>query len=519
LKRAGLDAIIIEDKASNPVYLWISDENVEIRDADHLWGKDTGETYDEIKKEVKDRFARFAGIGIGGENLVRYGNIIVDLKDAAGRTGLGAVMGSKKLKAILVRGKKTVNVEDRKMLIAMNRKAATDFPGYTRNLHEFGTGSSTVKYAAIGNLPTRNFRDGNFEGPEKISAQRIKDSIRIGMDSCFGCYVRCKKMVKIGKPWNVDPKYGGPEYETLAALGSNCGIDDLNALSKASQMCNRHSIDTISTGATIAFAMECYENNLLTLDEIDGLELTFGNTEAMLIMVEKIAKREGFGDLLAEGSKRAAEKIGKESEKFAIHVKGQELPMHEPRYKRGLGLGYAVSPTGADHHTNVHDNSYTLKESLADIAGLGIHEPLPTDDLSSRKVRLFRYVATWKTLNHSLVTCTFLPWTPLQIVKIVKAVTGWDTSVWELMKVSERSINMARIFNIREGFTVEDDRLPERMFQPHTSGALSAIEGNKEEFYQAIHTYYDMMGWNPETGIPTIGKLEELDIGWTSDHI
>ena len=518
-KRAGYDGIIIEGKASKPVYLWITDGKAEIKDASHLWGKDTGDTLDTIRDELGDRFIRFAGIGIGSENLVRYGNIIVDLKDAAGRTGLGAVMGSKKLKAIAVRGHNPVDVADKSVLVEMNRKMATEFLGGTKALSMFGTGSIIDKYAQSGNLPTRNFRDGNFENADAISARTIKETISVGMDACWACFVRCKKMVKIGEPWNVDPKYGGPEYETLAALGSNCGINDLNAISKAHQMCNRYSIDTISTGATIAFAMECFENGIITEADTDGIQLNFGNSDAMLAMVEKIAKREGFGDLLAEGSKKAAERIGKNSEKFAIHVKGQEQPMHEPRLKRGLGLGYAVSPTGADHIHNIHDTSYSLKESLINLEGLGIHEPLPAHDLSVKKVRLFTYVAMWRTLCHSLVTCIFIPWTPLQTVKLVKAVTGWDTSVWELMKVSERSINLARIFNIREGFTAEDDKLPDRMFQPQTSGALSKIDIDKEEFYNAVHTYYGMMGWDYNTGIPNRWKLEELGIGWAADFL
>ncbi len=516
LKRAGFDAIIFEGRASSPVYLWITDGKAEIRDADHLWGKDTGEALKTIREESGERFARFAGIGIGGENLVRYACIINDLKDAAGRTGLGAVMGSKRLKAIAVRGHGSVDIVDKNVLLALNRKIVTEFPGFTKNVHDFGTGATMTKYAQNGNLPTRNFRDGNFENPEGISAQTIKKTISVGMDSCWACGVRCKKVVKLEEPWSVDPEYGGPEYETLAALGSCCGIDDLKTICKANELCNRYSIDTISIGVTIAFAMECFENGLLTEKDTDGLKLTFGNSDAMLKMVEKIARREGLGNILAEGTKRAAQKIGKRAEMFAMHVKGQELPMHEPRLKWGLGLGYAVSPTGADHSHNIHDTDYTLEEQMRPLNVLGLSEPLPPDTLGPKKVRLFTYLSIWRSLYNCLVTCRFVEFTPVETVNIVNATTGWDTSVWELMKVSERAINLARLFNIREGLTADDDRLPERFFQPQTSGPLSKTALDKDEFDKAKRLYYGMMGWDPDTGIPTRAKLEELDIAWAT---
>ena len=516
LKRAGFDAIIFEGKASNPVYLWVTDGKAEIRDADHLWGKDTGEALKTIREESGERFVRFAGIGIGGENLVHYACIINDLKDAAGRTGLGAVMGSKRLKAIAVRGHEPVDVVDKNVLLALNRKIVTEFPGFTKNVHDFGTGATMTKYAQNGNLPTRNFRDGNFENPEGISAQTIKKTISVGMDSCWACGVRCKKVVKLEEPWSVDPEYGGPEYETLAALGPCCGIDDLKTICKANELCNRYSIDTISIGVTIAFAMECFENGLLTEKDTDGLKLTFGNSDAMLKMVERIARREGLGNILAEGTKRAAQRIGKRAEMFAMHVKGQELPMHEPRLKWGLGLGYAVSPTGADHSHNIHDTDYTLEEQMRPLNVLGLSEPLPPDTLGSKKVRLFTYLSIWRSLYNCLVTCRFVEFTPVETVNIVNATTGWDTSVWELMKVSERAINLARLFNIREGLTADDDRLPERFFQPQTSGPLSKTALDKDEFDKAKRLYYGMMGWDPDTGSPTRAKLEELDIAWAT---
>jgi len=517
LKHAGFDSIIIEGKANGPVYLWIHDGEAEIRDASHIWGKDTGDAQRIIREELNDKLVRVALIGPGGERLVRYACIMVDLKDAAGRTGMGAVMGSKNLKAIAVRGHGKLEVSDRKSLTDLSRWLSRRLKGFWA--HEYGTGAGMDAQVASGNLPIRNFRDGDFPNAIALSAETIRETIRIGMEGCYACPVRCKKIVKIDAPFKVDPVYGGPEYETLAALGSNCGVDDLKMVCKANELCNRYSLDTISTGASIAFAMECYENGLLTPEDTDGLRLEFGNAEAMLKMVEMIGKREGLGDLLAEGVKRASEKIGKESGKFALHVKGQEIPMHEPRFKRALGIGYAVSPTGADHMHNLHDTILAVRgPELDSLAALGILEPVPLEDLGPKKVRALIYYVDWRVVDNCLLICDFLPWNYIQKTKIVQAVTGWNTTAWELMKVGERVTTMARAFNIREGLRKEDDALPERFFHPKTSGALSETAISPEELRNAIETYYGMMGWD-ENGVPTREKLEELDIGWVANML
>jgi len=337
------------------------------------------------------------------------------------------------------------------------------------------------------------------------------------MDACYACPVRCKKVVKIEEPWLVDPSYGGPEYETLAALGSDCGVDDLKAVCKANELCNRYSLDTISAGAAIAFAMECYENGILTDKDTGDVKLNFGNAEAVVRMVEMIGKRQGLGNILAEGVQRAAEKIGKGAERFAIHVKGQEVPMHEPRLKRALGLGYAVSPTGADHSHNLHDMGIADKgTSLDRLAALGFLEPVPLEDLGPRKVKALIYTVDWRVVENCLLLCLFLPWDYIQKTEIVRAVTGWNTTAWELMKLGERVTTMARAFNVREGFTKDDDWLPKRFFSPQTSGALSETSADPVRLREARSIYYEMMGWD-EDGIPKKITLEELDIGWVND--
>ena len=519
LKQAGFDAIIVEGKASNPVYLWIHNGDVEIRNAEHLWGKETGETQKLIREELGDSLIRVASIGPGGERLVRFSCVIVDLRDAAGRTGMGAVMGSKNLKAVAVRGRDRVKVHNPDKLRELSKWLIQNMNRLAYNFHNYGTGANLDAYVASGNLPIRNFRDGVFPHPERLDAKTVKETISIGMEGCYACSVRCKKVVKVGEPWNVNPIYGGPEYEALAAFGSNCGIDDLEAVAKANEICNRCSLDVISTGVTIAFAMECYENGILTSKDTDGLDLRFGNSNAMVEMVKKIAYRKGIGNILAEGVKRASEIIGKGSGKYAMHVKGQEIPMHEPRLKRSLGLGYAVSPTGADHMHNMHDTGLVSSGRMLDnLSSLGVLEPIPLEDLGPRKVRAFIYYVDWRVLDNSLLICDFLPWDFDQKTEIVRAVTGWKTSTWDLMKTAERIITMARIFNLREGFTKNNDWLPERFFTPKRGGALSNTSLNAETLRNAIELYYEMMGWD-KNGIPLKARLEELDIGWAYTYL
>jgi len=512
LKHAGFDAVIIEGKASSPVYLWIHNGEAEIRDASHIWGLETGDAQRVIREELNDNLVRVALIGPGGENLVRYACIMVDLKDAAGRTGMGAVMGSKNLKAVAVRGSGRIEVSDKRILTELSKHLIQKVKDM--RLCEYGTGSLFEEYAASGNLPIRNFRDGEFQNAAALSAKNVKATVRVGMEGCYACPIRCKKIVKIDEPFTVDPAYGGPEYEALASLGSNCGVDDLKAVCKANEICNRFSIDVISAGVSIAFAMECYENGLISDKETGGLKLKFGNAEALVRMVEMIGRREGLGDLLAEGVKRASEKIGKDSERFAMHVKGQEIPMHEPRFKKALGVGYAVSPTGADHMHNFHDTFLTPNsQELSVLAELGILEPIPLEKLCPGKIRALIYAVDWRVLDNCLLLCSFVPWDYVQKTSIVRAVTGWNTTAWELMKTGERITTMARVFNIREGFGRKDDWLPERFFNPRISGVLSDTAIDPEEFREAIDTYYKMMGWD-ENGVPTREKLEELDIGW-----
>lgn len=511
LKRAGYDAIIIEGKAEKPVYLWVHDGEVSIRDACHLWGGNTKETQQGIRDELGDNRIRVALIGPAGENLVRYACIMHGLHDTAGRGGLGAIMGSKNLKAIGVRGSQAPTIAEPERLKELRQwlQANMQLVSY---YHDPGTGGLMESYEAMGNLPVCNFRDSVFPGVKKIDAHAIKDTIRIGMRSCFGCPVRCKKVVEFHEPYPVDPVYGGPEYETLAALGSDCGIDNLKAVAKASELCNAYSLDTISTGGVIAFAMECFENGLLTIKDTDGIELGFGNDQAMLKTIELIARRQGIGELLAEGTARAAGKIGKGAAELAMQVKGLEMAMHEPRIKPGQGLGYMVNPHGADHCCNIFDTVFVTDGQLKNWKPLGILEPLPLDDIGPRKVALLKLVQCKEIIFDSLVLCRFLPYSLEQVAGISKAVTGWDTGVLEQLRAAERTLTTARLFNIREGFTAADDVLPRRFFKPTSTGALANKSLDPIKMEEAKSYYYTLMGWDARTGTPAKEKMEELDI-------
>ena len=525
-KRAGFDAAIIEGVSPKPVYLWVKDGKAELRDASHLWGKTTKETEAALREELGDSRVNAAMIGPGGENMVTVACVMDGLKDAAGRTGLGAVMGSKKLKAIASRGTMNLQGADADTIRNMARRAAKEIQEGTRaaGLHKWGTAGGPLEDGVLsGNMPINNFRDGEF--PEIAGLEYICDKIGIGMEGCWGCAVRCKKVVQAEtENYSVDPAYGGAEYETIGSLGTACGVSDVVAMSRANQLCNAYSLDTIGAGMIIAFAMECFENGLLTLEDTDGIDLRFGNGDALIAMVEKLAKREGLGDLLAQGFDAAVSKLGKEAEMFAIQVKGQPLPMHEPRFKRGLAIGYAVSPTGADHVHALHDSGLASADENGfqpngGLRGMGVLEPLPLESLGADKVRATMYNTISMVMTNCVSICIFPGWNIRELTEMVRAATGWDVTEYELYKVGERALTLARAFNMREGFTIDDDRLPERSYGPVNGGALADGGIDREELREAVQTYYGMMGWDRETGVPTLEKLEELDVAWAAAYL
>lgn len=522
LKKAGFDAIIIEGRAPQPVYLFVHDGAVELRDARHLWGRDTGEVQDKIREELGDPLVRVAQIGPAGENLVRFACVLNELHYANGRGGMGAVMGAKNLRAVAVRGRQDIPVARPDVISTIARKFNTEYlrRPMSRDLHDMGTSAVVSGLNAGGILPTRNFTKGEFAGAASISGEAMHDSIVQGREGCYACSVRCKRVVGIDRSdLHVDGRFGGPEYETLASFGSLCEVDDLAVIAKANELCNRYGLDTISTGSAIAFAMDCVAAGILAKQNCDGLDISFGNSAVILPLVEKIARREGIGDLLAEGTARAAKKLGRDAVRLANTVKNQELGMHDGRGKVGVALGYAVSEIGADHMVAVHDPLYANPGPLLDsIASLGIIEPLPPRALTPAKVRAFLYLQQWWNFANMAVMCLFGP-VPrgdlpvADVVQLLQAATGWDTSLWEIMKASERTLNMTRMFNVREGFTAEDDTLPEKLFAPLANGRLAGTGIDRDEFAAAVKLYYAMRGWD-DNGVPSAAKLHELDLSW-----
>jgi aldehyde:ferredoxin oxidoreductase len=516
LKRAGFDAVILEGISTTPVYLWIRDGHAELRDASHLWGKEVAETHFALREETGDPKVRTAVIGPAGERLVRMACICNDITHVAGRMGLGAVMGSKNLKGIAVRGHTTPPMADPQIVRDLGRWMAENFREKA-GVWKYGTGYLMEGYNLAGNLPTRNFRDGIFDGVSEITAQRVCDLYRVEMYGCYACPIRCKKRVRIEGPISVDQVYGGPEYETLAAFGSNCGISDPVAVCKAHELCNRHGIDTISAGATIAFAMECFEKGLLQTKDTERLKLRFGNPEAMLQVLEKMARKEGIGALLSEGSRIAAAGIPGGAEDLAMQVKGLELPMHDPRLKQGMGLHYSVNPSGPDHASGVHDTVMEKGPQFAEWAAMDANESIPSTELSPRKARLLYQYGLWTHLPNTLGLCLLVPYTKKQVVEAMEAITGWPMSYWRLMKAAERGITLAKIFNLREGFTARDDVLPARMAASQSGGNLEGVVVESERLEAAQKLYYQMLGWNEE-GIPTMARLVELGMEWAAVH-
>jgi aldehyde:ferredoxin oxidoreductase len=518
LKRAGYDALVVKGCAASPVWLDITPEGATLQPADDLWGLDTLATQEAIQTTTGDKRTRLAMIGPAGENLVAYACVINDLRHAAGRTGVGAVMGSKKLKAVAVRGGVNVEPADPDAFKELARWMREHWREKAEGLYDTGTDGGLIDLNDVGALPTRNFQDGAFEGAQKITGSTMRDTILTGREGCYACPIRCKRVVEVhDDEYDVDPIYGGPEYETVGSIGSNCGIDDLRAIAKGHEICNALGLDTISAGMMISFAMECYENGLLTDEDTGGLELRFGNGPAMVRCLELIARREGIGALLADGPRQAVAAIGEDAQAYSVDVKGQPFPMHECRTRHGQALGYAVSPTGADHCHNYWDEGQEKDPLGTKLLQLGIYQQAKRTELNPAKVWAYTATANWEWTNNMLGHCMFVPWTRDQMVALVRAITGWETNLHELLMAGERCVTMARAFNLREGLTRADDMLPPRMWEPFKTERLNERPIDPEELDEAISLFYGMMGWDTERGVPQPAALHRLDIGWVAE--
>jgi len=501
LKYAGYDAIIIKGKAKSPKYLLIQDEKVSIEDASHLWGKDTWETDKILKSEYESSNLQILSIGQAGENKVLYAAIMNNLSRAAARTGVGAVMGSKNLKAIAVSGSGFVEVHNPEEFIEFTNKTLEkiyDDPAYP-SLSDYGT-SFLVDLAYLGGgLATNNNQFGVFDGYDGISAETFYEKYKVKSDSCFACPIHCGK-------------YSRVEEGKYACLGSKCGIGDLATIIYANDLCNRYGLDTISLGDTVAFAMEAYEKGVLTKKDTEGIDLTWGNQDALIELIHKIAKREGFGDILADGTKIASEKINKGSEEYALHVKGMEPPAYDVRTAKAFGLGWATANRGADHLSalpNFELLGYPKEKGIEWFGSEKAVDPYAWESKARMTVWHENFGAVVDSAEMCKYTCfSAYAVKPDDMSKFLSYATGMNLTEEKVMEIGERIYNLERLFNEREGKAKNSDYLPKRFTEePLSSGPA---KGQVVELNKMLKEYYEIRAW--VNGAPKKEKLKELGI-------
>lgn len=510
LKRAGFDGIVVSGKSAKPVYLWVSDGKAEIRDAPHLWGKDTYELDPLIRKATKDE-AVVASIGPAGEKGVRYASIMNDGQDgrAAGRGGTGAVMGSKNLKAIAVHGSREMEIADPEGLRASLKEISPMVAKNAEGMRKNGTAGGVATFEALGSLPLQNWKyQGRWEqGAAKIAGPTMTEKILTGIYHCEKCVIGCGRRVKIDKGPYAGVEGAGPEYETIALLGSLCLVDDLEAIAKANELCNRYGMDTISCGAAIAFAMEAYEKGLITTKDTGGIELLWGRGDVVVNLVEKIGKREGLGQLLGEGVRIAAEKIGRNAVEYSLHVKGMEIPGHDPRCYNAGAVSYATSNRGACHLAGF---SHTFERVLS-LPEIGVEKPLNRLEVQG-KGELAASTQNVMGLFDSLKLCKFILFGGVKLTPITSwytMVTGVPMDVAEFLKTGERIFNLKRLYNVRCGISRKDDVLPARFLTLQREG--EGLTPNLPPLGEILSQYYRVRGWSEE-GIPLPEKVKELGL-------
>jgi aldehyde:ferredoxin oxidoreductase len=503
LRMAGYDIIVITGKSPKPVYIWIDNASVQIRSASHLWGKTTWEVEQMIRDELGDQDISVSGIGQAGENLCRFASIMNDHYRAIGRTGLGAVMGSKMLKGVAIRGTNDVTVASPDELMEL-----------CKSLHERAKGPATTKYRTLGTaanvlvlnaqaaLPTRNYQSATFESAEKVSGERFKEEFITKTQGCSACACRCEH-IAIAKEDVFKGSVARIEYEPLMAFGPHCGVDDPNAIIQSIELCNIHGLDAISAGIVVGFAMECYEKGIITKKQTGGLELNFGNSHAMVELVKKIVFREDIGDILAEGTKIAADRLAKDSYKFANEIKGVEMTGYDVRGLKTAALGYAVSRRGADHQRH---GSY----------GHDLTNKVDRFKAEPGRGKIVKDDEDLYCILDSFIICKFTrsiwegPYE--ELARVYSLVTGIPMTAEEMRIAGERMVNLARLLNIREGLTRKDDILPYRtMNDPIPEGVAKGSYVNQEELDLMLDAYYTARGWS-KLGVPSAKKLDELGL-------
>jgi aldehyde:ferredoxin oxidoreductase len=496
LKFAGYDGVILEGRSSTPVYVLIDDEKVEIRDGTYFWGMTTGETENAIKEELRDKTIQIVSIGQAGEKRVRFANIIHESR-AAARGGTGAVMGSKNVKAIAVRGTGDVGVADlgrfKKLLTEAYRSIKAD-PASPARI-KYGTTGTVAVAHELGVMPVRNFSRGVFEGIDGLIAETMRERIVVHDESCFACSLPCGKLSLIREGQYAGTVLQGPQYETIGLLGTNCGLSSIEAVARANYLCNENGMDTISTGNVIAYAIEAYQRGLLKRSDADGVEMKFGDPEVVLSLIDRIAKREGLGHKLAEGVKALSQELGTNAERFSMHSKGQEFASFEPRSVVGMGLLYATASTGANHSFGP-----TFREEIKNpLTGKG-------------KAKMVVENQNSYCLMDSLVYCSFSRYglNHLSRMQFFSAVTGWSYTSEELERQTHRIYTLERLFNLREGLGKKDDTLPFRsLSEPMPDGPS---KGNVVPLAEMLLEYYALRKWD-QSGRPKAETLEDLGLG------
>ena len=509
LKRAGYDGILVQGVSQDPVYLLIDQGKAELRDASHLWGLGTTETVDRINTEVGGGKLRTLCVGPAGEALALISSIIAEKERAAGRSGLGAVMGAKRLKAVAVRGANAVPVADEARLKELRKgfiEAIKD-PNrlFVKTIMDIGTGGNADVLIKIGATPIKNW---NLIGTESLPPEAVygpaMNEYKVGKDTCASCPIACRGKLEVDG--QARPR---PEYETVASFGPMCLNTDTRAIIEANNLCNDYGLDTISTGTVIAFAMECYERGHITKEDTNGLELNWGDASAMLTLLEKIARREGVGALFADGVKKAAEKIGPAAEECAIHAGGQELGYHDPRLFPARGTGYICDPTPG-RHTTVF--GMVMTETGMPLGPYPEFQP-PEAELRdyANKSAIYKNPGKYEHVFSATGLCKFaLMSGAFTLFDQIAAVTGWEITPEEMLLVGERIQTMRQLFNIREGIVPNQVQLPARLIPPATVGPFKDIA---VDFEVLRKQYYEAMGWDVETGYPKESRLEELGLG------
>ena len=526
LKYAGYDMAIIEGKSDRPLYLWIDNDNVQLRDAAHLWGKKTTETERAIKREVSDPDVHIATIGTAGDNLVRFANVISDNR-AAGKTGIGAVLGSKKLKAIAARGTRGVKVASlqkvEKASWEIHEAWRKNVAGWTA-YHDIGSGvEAGIRYQELGCLPTRNFREGVFEGYDAVHPNRIKE-YWLKPKSCFSCPLACNHTYIVR-----EGPYAGTFGEGLYGPGywytSRLGNADLGLMFKLTALSDQYGVDEAEISSLLGWLMECYQLGIMTAEDLGGLKMEWGNAKAMLEVMEMVVHRRGIGNLLAEGARKASEVIGKGSGKYVMDVKGLAIDSRDPRGSKGWALGYAVSSRGGEHCRYLSPDFWSarypeppwLKKEIKGFRGI--------DRLAEEgKGAIIKYYEDMRAFQHCLEVCLFvfnygdLPvaWNK-GLAEAYNGVTGLDISASEVMTIGERVVNLERAFNIRGGLTRKDDTLPDRFLkEPMPDGAS---KGQVVNLDLMLDEYYEARGWDKDSGFPTRQKLEQLGLKEVADEL